>query len=92
MDRYMLEINHPSGHEGCVRALDALAKHGSHLVTKAEHGCNDGVHSGWLIIDAESREEAMRIIPPQFREDARVVKLNSWSKEEIERMVKKLDG
>ena len=90
MPRYFIEIHHADDHEGCIMSLDAIHKFGGHLVTHAEFGCEDDVHSGWLIAELGSREEALQIIPPQFRIDARVVKLRKWSKEEIEAMVKSL--
>jgi hypothetical protein len=92
MARYMIEINHTSDHEGCIQALDAIVRHGSHLVTNAEFGCADGVHAGWLIVDADSKEEACRIVPPPYREGARVVLLRTWTKDEIKGMIEELES
>lgn len=91
MPRFLIEIKHSDDVEGCVRSLDAIVNQGSHLVTHAEFGCADGVHSGWLIVDVEDRETACQIIPPSFREDSRVVELRTWTKDEIREMVAKLD-
>lgn len=75
-----------------MRALDAIVRHGSHMVTNAEFGCADGIHAGWRIVDAESKNDAARLVPPQFREDAEVVQLRTWNKEEIQATIKKLEG
>ena len=67
MPRFLIEIRHSTEHEGCVRSLDAIVNHGSHLVTQAEFGCEDGVHAGWLIVEMDSRDDALRVVPPQYR-------------------------
>lgn len=54
--RFLIEFNHSTEHEGCVRALHAIMNYGSHLITNADWGCEDGVHSGWLIADLDSRD------------------------------------
>ena len=90
MPRFLIEIRHSTEHEGCVRSLDAIINHGSHLVTQAEFGCEDGVHAGWLTVDVDSRDEALRIVPPQYRADASVVRLRRWTKEEIKAMLQEL--
>ena len=92
MPRFLIEIRHSTEHEGCVRSLDAIVNHGSHLVTQAEFGCEDGVHAGWLTVDVDSRDEALRIVPPQYRVDASVVRLRKWTKEEIKAMLQELES
>ena len=83
MPRFLIEIQHSSEYEGCVKSLNALMKHGSHLVTRADFGCEDGVHTGWLIVEVDSREEAQQIVPPQYRADSRIVQLRKWTLEQI---------
>lgn len=92
MPRFLIECQHSSEYEGCVRALDAIMKLGSHLITNAEWGCEDGVHKGWLIVDVDSREEAIQVVPPQYREEARVILLRKWSRTEIEEMLNELES
>ena len=89
MSKFLIEITHPDDEVGCLTALDAIMKHGSHLITQADFGCTDGVHCGWLIADVDNRTEAMQIVPPEFRSDARVVELRRWSREEIEDLLTK---
>lgn len=90
MDRYLIELPHDDEYNACVRALDALRAYGSHFVTHADWGCSDGVHCGWLVCEVESRDEALRAVPPQMRQDARITKLNRFSGEQIERLVAEL--
>ena len=51
MPKFLIEVRHSDEHEGCVKALNAIIQHGSHLATHADFGCEDGVHTGWLIVD-----------------------------------------
>jgi hypothetical protein len=88
--KFLIEFQHSNEYEGCVRALDAITKYGSHLMTNADWGCEDGVHTGWLIADLGSREEALQLVPPQYRADTRIVQLRKWSRDQIEEMMREL--
>jgi hypothetical protein len=87
MNRYLIELTHENDHRACVMALRALEESGSHFVTHADWGCSSGVHCGWLIAEVESREDALRVVPPAFRPEARVVELQRFDREQIARFV-----
>lgn len=90
MPRFLIEIRHSDQRDGCIRSLSAIMEHGSHLITNADFGCDDGVHVGWLIVDVDSHEEARQMVPAPYRSDARVVKLRKWNQAEIQDMMKDL--
>ena len=92
MPKYLIEVTHDAEHAQCVRALHAVQQYGSHLVTHAEWGCLDGVHSGWVIGECESRAHALMMVPPEMRDTARVVKLDRFSHEEIAQWVADLES
>jgi hypothetical protein len=92
MPRYLVEIPHEDEHAACVKALHALQSWGSHWVTHAEFGCYDGVHCGWLTVELDNRADAQRLIPPEFRSDARIVKLNRFTPEELATLLAALEG
>ena len=87
MPRFLIEIAHANEHDGCVKALRAIEQMGSHFITKAEWGCMDGTHSGYLIAELESRSEARQVVPPEFRPDAKIVQLNTFTREQIKAFV-----
>lgn len=91
MTRYLIELPHGDERLACIKALRAIHEYGSHFVTQAHWGCRDGVHSGWMIAELPSREEAMLMVPPQFRNDARIVKLNFFTPEEIASYIAELE-
>jgi hypothetical protein len=43
-----------------------------------EFGCNDGVHTGWAMIEAENAAEALGVVPAIARSKARAIKLNKF--------------
>jgi hypothetical protein len=90
MAKFLIEFRHADDYEGCVRALDVLSTLGSHLVSHADFGCEDGVHCGWMVVEVNDRREAELIVPPPLRPDARVIQLRRWSPEEITAMVSEL--
>lgn len=92
MPRYIIHLPHGSDHEMCVRALHAIERYGGHLFTHAQWGCHDGVHCGWLIVDLDNREAALQMVPPEFRQDAQVVELNQFTRDEVAAWVAKLAG
>jgi hypothetical protein len=91
MPRYLIELTHDEEHAACVKALRAIEQYGSHFFAHSNWGCKAGVHSGWLIVELDSPDEAMHLVPPEYREDARIVEVNHFTKEEIASLVAELE-
>lgn len=91
MPRYLIELTHSDEHRACVLALQAIEQSGSHFMTNAEWGCADGVHSGWVVAELASREEALQLVPPQFRHEARIVELKQFTREKIAALIAELE-
>jgi hypothetical protein len=81
MPRYMIQSVHTL--EECVRILDGFLHAGAHYLINAEWGCYDGDHTAWLIVEASDDEDARLMIPPVVRKDARLIKLNKFTPEEV---------
>ena len=54
-------------------------------------GCDDGIHCGWLVVELDSHDEVMRAVPPAFRQQARIIKLNRYTAEEIASKIAELE-
>ena len=67
MARYLIEVPHEPEVQACARVVQVFLATGSHLLTHADWGCFNGVHSAWIIVDADSEEEARYVVPPAFR-------------------------
>ena len=89
MSKFLIEVPHEEATVACARVVDVFLKTGSHYLTTADWGCKDGVHKSWMLVDVDSKEDALRIVPPAFRAHARVVQLNSISMNEIDSILKK---
>jgi hypothetical protein len=88
MPRFLIEVPHESETVACARAVAVLQATGSHFLTRAEYGCGDGVHSSWMMLEAQDRNEARQVVPPPYRDRARVIQLNRFSREEISALLK----
>ena len=77
MYRYIIESPHKS--DECKHVLEQVTALG--YITHYDWGCETGVHTGWVIIEAETEEEAMLSVPTLVRHEAHAVKLNKFSPE-----------
>ena len=85
--RFLIEVPHEATTVACARVVEVFLKTGSHFVSTADWGCKDGVHKAWIVVEVDSKDEARGIVPPAFRAQARVVQLNAFTIEEIERIL-----
>jgi hypothetical protein len=88
MARFLIEIPHETEPVACARAVQVLFATGSHYLTNADFGCMDGEHKGWLIVEVETKEEARSILPPVFRPQAKIVKLNKFTADELDEFIR----
>jgi hypothetical protein len=84
MARFLIEVLHESEVQACIRVVEVFLRTGSHFLTQADWGCKDGVHKAWIIVELDSKSDALNIVPPDFRSQATVVQLNTFSMEQIE--------
>jgi len=83
MSHFLIEVPHSADKIACARVVQVFLATGSHLLSRADWGCLDGVHSAWMMVDAESKEDARMIVPPPFRSDAKITALNKFTMEQI---------
>lgn len=79
MPRFLIEVGHDGEAIACSRAQQVFLASGSHYLTHADWGCKDGVHTAWIILDMESKEQARALLPPADRRGARIVALTTFS-------------
>jgi hypothetical protein len=84
MEKFLIEVPHEGDVASCSRAVRDFLASGSHFVTNAEWGCKDGNHKAWLIIEAENRDEAIRILPPAYKVNAIVTQLNKFTRKDMQ--------
>jgi hypothetical protein len=71
MDRYLVESPHTE--KQCKQAVQTVFASG--YLHNFEWGCDDDVHVGYAIIESENKSEALLVVPPNLRREARAVKL-----------------
>jgi hypothetical protein len=85
MNKYLIEVPHGANKKACNEAIRVFLETGSHFLTHADWGCKDGEHKAWLIVEVESKEDAMFILPPFFRHDAKITQLTTFTAKDIEK-------
>ena len=88
MARFLLEVPHESGVVACARANKLLLETGSHFLTHADFGCNDGIHKAWIVVDVSSKEEARNMLPSSYRRQATVVGLSKFGVKELDELIR----
>ncbi len=83
MPRFLIEVPHEEEEIACAKVVQVFLNTGSHFLSHADWGCMDGVHKAWIIVDVENKEEARCVLPPAFRDQAKIVQLNYFTMEEI---------
>jgi hypothetical protein len=82
MARFLIEVPHEGTKTACMRAIKVFKDTGSHFLSHAEWGCTDGEHKAWMIVEIESKEAAIRILPAAYQQRAKITRLAQFSKRE----------
>ena len=76
---YVIESKHTG--PGCLAALDEMNK--KNLLDKTYFGCKTGDHRGWTVLQAESSEAALNMLPTSERVNSHVVQVSKFTPEEL---------
>ena len=87
MPKFLIEVPHAAEKAACARAIRIFLETGSHFLTNADWGCYDGEHKAWIVLEAENKEEARFVLPPSFRPQAKIVRLNKFTMEEVDEIM-----
>jgi hypothetical protein len=83
MAKFLIEVPHEGSKAGCIRAIRVFKDTGSHFMSHAEWGCTDGEHKAWMIVEIESKEAALRILPSAYKNKAKITRLSQFSRRDI---------
>ncbi len=82
MARYMIQSPHKP--EECLRTLDEELNKGKDILDTIEFGCKTGDHTGYALVDAVNKNDALNKYVPSFIQDrARVVEVGKFTPEMI---------
>jgi hypothetical protein len=83
MARFLIEVTHDEDTIACAKAVEAFLRTGSHFLTHADWGCMDGDHRAWMIVELDTKDEALNVVPPVFHSRTRIIGLTSFTLEQI---------
>ena len=86
MPKYLIEVKHDATKAACEEAVRVFLNTGSHFLSNADWGCMDDEHKAWFFLDIDNKDLAMSIIPPTFRNRARVIELTRFEKDTLDEM------
>jgi len=76
-------VSSPHTAEECLASLDEVAASSKGALDKWYWGCMAGDHTGYEIVQASSKAEALMVVPENLRAKAKAVKLNKFSEEQV---------
>lgn len=71
----------PHTEEDCAKVIQDTLAMG--YLTHFDWGCKDAEHTGWAILEAENKAEALMVVPPLVRSHARAIQLSKFSPDEV---------
>lgn len=74
MKKFLVISDHAA--QDCVKALKEVLAIG--YLTHFDWGCKDGVHTGWAILEAEDKAQALMSVPTFLRQQAQVILLTKF--------------
>jgi hypothetical protein len=83
MAKFLIEVPHDATEEACVQAVKIFLETGSHFLTNADWGCQDGDHNAYMLVEVDTKEEARRILPAAYKSEARIIELHKYTREEM---------
>ncbi len=81
----------PHQPEECLDVLDDLSTKDKKLLSQIEWGCTDGDHTGYLLVDADSKDAAIKKLPEKERAKAKAIKMAKFTPEQIKAIHEKMD-
>ena len=88
MAKFFIEVEHEATAEACARAIKHFIETGVHFLTHAEWGCKDGVHKAWVIVELDSKDEALHVLPPAYRSIAQIVQVDEFKMEDVDQILR----
>jgi hypothetical protein len=73
MARYMIESPHKP--EECLKALDEELEKGTDVLGRFDYGCKAGDHTAYAIVDAKTKDDALKLVPTFLQSSARIVEV-----------------
>jgi len=80
MNTYLIEVTQSSFKISSKRASYIFKRSGSHFVTHADWGMDNGEYKAWLVAETKDKKEAMQILPSAYRQNAKITLIKKFSR------------
>ena len=81
MNKFLVESPHNA--LDCRLAVKQVMSLG--YLNHFDWGCQSGIHTGWAIIEAEDERQALGVVPPILRDNARAIRLTKYSSHVVDK-------
>jgi hypothetical protein len=88
MARFLIEVPHEDDRVECARAIQVFLQTGSHFLVNADWGCLDGEHKAWIILEGDSKEDILSVLPLEVQPQAKIVELARFSMDEVDEVLR----
>ena len=79
MERFLVECSHDA--DDCKKVVKNLYYQG--YLHNCDWGCKAGVHKAWVTIEAENERQALLVVPPILRTNARAIMVVKFDPEMV---------
>jgi hypothetical protein len=79
VDRFLVESPHEPGE--CKKIVKNVYAQG--YLYHCDWGCEGGVHKAWVIIEAENADQALWVVPPILRVNAKATKIVKFEPDKV---------
>ncbi|MBZ5640455.1 MAG: hypothetical protein LAO51_17065 [Acidobacteriia bacterium] len=90
LERFLIISPHTAAQ--CLSVLDDMAAKEPQFLAMADWGCKAGDHTGYMFVEAPDEASARNIVPELVRSEAKVIRLNKFTPEQIKAFHQKASG
>lgn len=88
MAAYMIELTHTP--DMCLETLDRMAEKESGILDRTWWGCMDENHTGWAIVQADSKEQVVQRVRAANLEEVEITEVSRLTVKDIRKLHEKL--
>ena len=88
---FLIEVPHENSAYECYRAIKLFLESGSHFLANAKWGCPGDDHRAVMIVDVETREQALQVVPPVYRNVARITETMNFTPDDMGALKRKFN-
>ncbi len=81
--KYMVVTTHNA--DQCLQVMDDVVKQNRKILDKCWMGCMSGEHTGYAMVDARRESDALKMLPPALRTNAKATRVSKLTPKQIKK-------